>query len=175
MHNLSLRPLYSRQEIAAKVEEIAGRIDADYAGKEIVMVAILKGSILFIADLARAVQTPVLLDFMRVASYGAETSSSGEVEIRKDLELDIAGRDVLIVEDIIDSGLTLQTLYRHLLAKQPNSLRICTLIDKKARREARVPVDYVGFSMEDGFIIGYGLDLDERYRDLPDIRLVEMN
>lgn len=175
MHTLSLRPLYSRQDIAAKVEEIARRIDADYIGKEIVMVAILKGSILFIADLARAVQTPVLIDFMRVASYGAGTSSSGQVEILKDLEMDIAGRHVLIVEDIIDSGLTLQVLYRRLLEKQPASLRICTLIDKKARREARVPVNYVGFTMDDGFIVGYGLDLDERYRDLPDIRLVEMN
>ena len=117
----------------------------------------------------------VLIDFMRVASYGAGTTTSGQIEIRKDLEMDIAGKDVLIVEDIIDSGLTLDALHQSLVARHPASLKICTLIDKKARREVSVPVDYVGFSMDDGFIVGYGLDLDERYRDLPDIHLVEMN
>ncbi|PLX89718.1 MAG: hypoxanthine phosphoribosyltransferase, partial [Desulfuromonas sp.] len=144
-------------------------------GAEILMVAVLKGSVLFTADLARAVRSPVLVDFMRVASYGAGTCTSGRIEIRKDLEMDIAGKDVLIVEDIIDSGLTLDALRQSLAARHPASLKICTLIDKKARREVSVPVDYVGFSLDDGFIVGYGLDLDERYRDLPDIHLVEMN
>ena len=175
MHTLSLKPLYSRQEIAAKVEDLASRIDADYQGGEILMVAVLKGSVLFTSDLARAVKSPVLIDFMRVASYGAGTSSSGRIEVRKDLEMEIAGKDVLIVEDIIDSGLTLDALRQRLVARHPASLKICTLIDKTARREVSVPVDYVGFSLADGFIVGYGLDLDERYRDLPDIHLVEMN
>lgn len=175
MHNLSLRPLYSRGDIAARIDDLAGRIDADYQGREIVMIAILKGSVLFVADLARAVKTPTLIDFMRVASYGAGTCSSGVIEIRKDIEIDISGRDVLIVEDIIDSGRTLHALRELLQAKGPASLKICSLIDKKSRREVDIQADYVGFNMTDGFIVGYGLDLDERYRDLPDIHLVEMN
>jgi hypoxanthine phosphoribosyltransferase len=170
---LSSTPLFSTEAIAARVKELAAQIDKDYHGREIMMVAVLKGSFLFIADLVRAVKTPTVIDFVRLASYGSATQSSGIIEVRKDLEMSIQGRDVLVVEDIVDSGLTLESLRNMLLNRQPASLKICTLIDKQAQRVTNVPVDYIGFSMNDGFIVGYGLDLDERYRDLPDIRVVE--
>lgn len=170
---LSMTPLFSAEAIAARVTDIAAQIDRDYQGREILMIAVLKGSFLFIADLVRAVKTPVVVDFVRLASYGSATQSSGIIEVRKDLEMSIKGKDVLVVEDIVDSGLTLESLRSMLLNREPASLRICTLIDKQAQRVTNVPVDYIGFSMEDGFIVGYGLDLDERFRDLPDIRVVE--
>lgn len=170
---LSKTPLFSEEDIAARVNELAAQIDKDYRGREIFMIAVLKGSFLFIADLIRAVKTPTVVDFVRLASYGSATQSSGIIEVRKDLEMSIKDRDVLVVEDIVDSGLTLESLRSMLLNRQPASLRICTLIDKQAQRITNVPVDYIGFSMDDGFIVGYGLDLDERYRDLPDIRVVE--
>lgn len=170
---LSMTPLYSAAQIAERVRELAQEIDRDYQGREILMVAVLKGSFLFIADLIRAVKTPSIIDFVRLASYGSATQSSGIIELRKDLEISIKGQDVLIVEDIVDSGLTLESLRTMLLNRQPASLRICTLIDKKSHRVTEVPVDYVGFAMDDGFIVGYGLDLDERYRDLPDICVVQ--
>jgi hypoxanthine phosphoribosyltransferase len=170
---LSTTPLFSAGEIAARVKALAAEIDKDYHGREIFMIAVLKGSFLFIADLIRAVKTPTVIDFVRLASYGSATQSSGIIEVRKDLEMSIKGRDVLVVEDIVDSGLTLESLRSMLLNRQPASLRICTLIDKQAQRVTNVPVDYIGFSMDDGFIVGYGLDLDEKYRDLPDIRVVE--
>jgi len=169
----SLTPLFSAQEIAARVRDLASQIDKDYAGREILMIAVLKGSFLFIADLVRAVKAPIIIDFVRLASYGSATQSSGISEVRKDREISIQGRDVLIVEDIVDSGQTLESLRTMLLNRQPASLRICTLIDKQAHRVTKVPVDYIGFSMDDGFIVGYGLDFDEKYRDLPDIRVVE--
>lgn len=170
---LSLTPLFSAEDIAARVAELAEQIDKDYHGREILMIAVLKGSFLFIADLIRAVKTPTVVDFVRLASYGSATQSSGIIEVRKDLEMSIKGKHVLVVEDIVDSGLTLESLRSMLLNREPASLRICTLIDKRAQRVTNVPVDYIGFPMDDGFIVGYGLDLDERYRDLPDIRVVE--
>jgi hypoxanthine phosphoribosyltransferase len=165
--------LYPREEIAARVKALAGDIDRDYAGRELLLVGILKGSFLFIADLARAVTTPASVDFVRIASYGSETRSSGIVEIRKDLEMPIRGRHVLIVEDIVDSGFTLEALCNLLLLREPASLRVCTLVDKRSQRATEVPVDYVGFTLERGFIVGYGLDFDERFRGLPDIYLVQ--
>lgn len=170
---LSLNTLYSAQQIAERIAEIAREIDRDYQGREILMIAVLKGSFLFVADLIRAVKTPSIIDFVRLASYGSATQSSGIIELRKDIEMSIKDQHVLVVEDIVDSGLTLESLRTMLLNRNPASLRICTLIDKKAQRVTEVPVDYVGFSMDDGFIVGYGLDLDERYRDLPDICLVK--
>ena len=170
---LSLEPLFSAEEIATRVKDLAAQIDKDYHGREILMVAVLKGSFLFVADLIRAVKTPTVIDFVRLASYGSATQSSGIIEVRKDLEMSIKGKDVLVVEDIVDSGLTLESLRTMLLNRQPASLKICTLIDKQSQRITDVPVDYIGFSMDDGFIVGYGLDLDERYRDLPDIRVIE--
>jgi hypoxanthine phosphoribosyltransferase len=170
---LSLTPLFSEDEIAARIVELAAQIDKDYQGREILMIAVLKGSFLFVADLIRAVKTPTVIDFVRLASYGSATQSSGIIEVRKDLEMSIKDKHVLVVEDIVDSGLTLESLRSMLLNRQPASLKICTMIDKQAQRVTNVPVDYIGFSMDDGFIVGYGLDLDERYRDLPDIRVVE--
>jgi hypoxanthine phosphoribosyltransferase len=170
---LSAAPLFSADEIAARINALAAEIDRDYQGKEILIIAVLKGSFLFVADLIRAVKTPSIIDFVRLASYGSATQSSGIIEVRKDLEMSIKDKHVLVVEDIVDSGLTLESLRTMLLNRQPASLKICTLIDKQAQRVTTVQVDYIGFSMDDGFIVGYGLDLDEKFRDLPDIRVVE--
>lgn len=168
-----LKLLYSRETIAKEVERLAQEISADFRGEEILFVCVLKGSFLFVADLIRAVTIPAAIDFVRVASYGSETRSSGIVEIRKDLEMPLKGRNVIIVEDIIDSGHTIETLYHRLSLREPKAMKVCTLIDKTARREVEFQADYVGLSMEDGFIIGYGLDLDERYRNLNEIYTVE--
>ena len=173
MEQPAMRILFPREEIAARINEMARQIDHDYQGQEILMVGILKGSFLFIADLIRQVQTPAIVDFMRIASYGSETQSSGIIEFRKDLELSIKGRHVLIVEDIVDSGQTLNALLERLRQREPASLRVCTLVDKSRARVADVQIDYAGFPMDDGFIVGYGLDWDEKYRDLADIFLVE--
>ena len=169
----SFKLCFSRDLIAAQVLRLGEEISRDYKEQEILLVGILKGSFLFFADLVRAISSPTVVDFMRVASYGTETQSSGIVEVRKDLELPIKGRDVIIVEDIIDSGYTLQSLYNMLMLREPRSLKVCTLIDKRGRREVEVNADYVGITMDDGFIVGYGLDHDERYRNLPDIYRVE--
>lgn len=168
--NLSL--LYSQNRIAAEVTRLAQEINRDYLGREIVVVGILKGSFLFIADLVRQLTVPVTIDFMRLASYGTETQSSGIVELRKDIELPVQGKDLLIIEDIVDSGLTLDTLYAKLMLKNPRSLKICTLIEKTCHKEGSVKPDYVGISMVSGFIVGYGLDFNEQYRQLPDIYML---
>lgn len=168
-----LKKLFSQERIAAEVRRVAAEISRDYDGQEVVLVGVLKGSFLFLADLIRHLTAPVVIDFVRLASYGSEVRSSGIVEMRKDLELSIRERHVIIVEDIVDSGYTLEYLHTRLLLADPLSLRVCTLIDKRGRREVDIAPDYVGFSMEDGFVVGYGLDYDERYRHLPDIYLVE--
>ncbi|MBE0504689.1 MAG: hypoxanthine phosphoribosyltransferase [Desulfuromonadales bacterium] len=172
MHNANLALLYSQERIAAEVSRLAEEINRDYAGRELLVVGILKGSFLFIADLVRQLTVPVTIDFMRLASYGTETQSSGIVELRKDIELPVQGKDLLIVEDIVDSGLTLDTLHSKLMQKKPGSLKICTLIEKTGQREGSIKPDYVGLSMESGFIVGYGLDFNEQYRQLPDIHLL---
>lgn len=169
----ALTMLYPRAAIAARVAALALEIDRDYAGRELLLVGILKGSFLFIADLARAISTPADIDFVRIASYGSDTRSSGIVEIRKDLEMPIRGRHVLVIEDIIDSGYTLEALCNLLLLREPASLRVCTLVDKRALRATEVRLDYVGFTLNKGFIVGYGLDFNERFRGLPDIYLVK--
>ncbi len=173
MSEQTRRILYSREKIAAEVRRLGQEISRDYGNQEIMLVGVLKGSFLFIADLIREIQTPSVVDFVRLASYGSGTQTSGIIEFRKELEMPIRDRDVIIIEDIVDSGYTLECLYNKLLLQQPRSLKICTLIDKRARREVEIEADYVGISMDDGFIIGYGLDHDERYRNLPDIYLVE--
>ncbi len=165
--------LYSADYIHQQVRRLGAEINRDYQGKDVLLVGVLKGSFLFFADLARVITVPTVIDFVRLASYGSDTQSSGIVEMRKDLELPIKDRDVIIVEDIVDSGYTLEALYNRLMIREPRSLKICTLIDKRARREVEIEADYVGISLEDGFIIGYGLDHDEKYRNLPDIYLVE--
>ncbi len=167
------RILFSREKIAAEVKRLGREISRDYGDQEIMLVGVLKGSFLFIADLIREIESPSVVDFVRLASYGSGTQTSGIIEFRKELEMPIRNRDVIIIEDIVDSGYTLECLYNKLLLQQPRSLKICTLIDKRARREVAIEADYIGIRMEDGFIIGYGLDHDERYRNLPDIYLVE--
>ncbi|HEX5823329.1 MAG TPA: hypoxanthine phosphoribosyltransferase, partial [Candidatus Limnocylindrales bacterium] len=159
--------LLTEEQIAAKVRELGARISADYADRRLTLVSVLKGSLPFMADLMRAIPVPVRIDLMEVSSYGgSSTESSGLVRILKDLSATIEGEDVLIVEDIIDTGLTLNYLIRYLRGKNPKSLRICTLLDKPARRLVDIPVDYVGFTIPDQFVVGYGLDYMEYYRNL---------
>ena len=160
--------MYSAEEIKAKVKELAKQIEKDYAGEELLVVGILKGASVFCADLIREIDLDVRMDFMVVSSYGNETSSSGTVKIIKDLDVDIENKNVLIVEDIIDSGLTLSSETR-----KPKSLKLCTLLDKPERRTADIKVDYVGYVIEDKFIVGYGIDFAEKYRNLPYIGIVE--
>ncbi|MBU1879909.1 MAG: hypoxanthine phosphoribosyltransferase, partial [Chloroflexi bacterium] len=146
---------------------LARQIEADYQDRDLVLVCVLKGAIMFLVDLIKELQRPLEIDFMAVSSYGASTRSTGVVRLTKDLDMSIEGRHVLVVEDIIDSGRTLQYLTDVLNLRQPASLRICTLLDKRERREVDVPVDYVGFVIPNEFVIGYGLDFDEVYRNLP--------
>ena len=156
----------TREELAARVVELGAQISRDYEGKEIVLVGVLKGAVFFMADLARQIRVPVALDFMAVSSYGSASDSSGVVRILKDLDHDIAGRHVLIVEDIIDSGLTLGYLLKHLRSRGPASVEVCALLTKPSRRRTDIPCRYVGFAIEDRFVVGYGLDLAERFREL---------
>jgi hypoxanthine phosphoribosyltransferase len=159
--------LLSEEEIRAKVQELGRQISLDYAGHQLTLVSVLKGSLPFMADLMRHITIPVRIDLMEVSSYGgASTESSGLVRILKDLSASIDKADVLLVEDIIDTGLTLNYLIRYLRGKNPASLRICTLLDKPARRLVEIPVDYVGFTIPDQFVVGYGLDYGELYRNL---------
>jgi hypoxanthine phosphoribosyltransferase len=168
-----LKPLFSRQEIRKVVKRIGAAISRDYRGEEVVCVCILKGSFIFTSDLVREIKLPTTVDFIRVSSYGTGMSSKGEVTITKDLEMDISGKNVLVIEDIVDSGLTLKWIRDSLLARNPKSLKIVCLLDKKARRKVDVPCDYVGLTIEDGFIVGYGIDYAEQYRNLPEILVVE--
>lgn len=162
------RVLLSEAEIAARITELGARISADYRDSgDLLLVGVLKGCAMFMVDLARTIDLPLSLDFIAVASYGASTESSGVVRLLKDLDTDLAGRHVLIVEDIIDSGLTLAYLREQLLRRNPASLRICTLLNKPERRKADVPVEYIGFDIPNEFVVGYGLDYAERYRNLP--------
>ena len=167
------RCLISRTEIARRVTELAERLGRDYTGRDLVMVGVLKGVFIFMADLVRALPFSVEVDFVRLCSYGAGTTTSGEVHITKDVEMSLKDRDVLIVEDIVDTGLTLDFLRQHLLSHRPRSLKICCLIDKQERREVEVPLDYVGFVLEQGFLVGYGLDCGEQSRTLPEIFVLE--
>ncbi len=162
-------PVLSRAEISQKVQGLAQRISEDYTGKELVVLGVLKGCFIFLADLIREITIPVLVDFVRLASYGSNTKSSGTIRITKEAELDIRDRDVLIVEDIIDSGVTIAFLLDHLKSFSPKSVKVCTFIDKSERREVQVPIDYAGIMVEQGFLVGYGLDFDEKYRALPAI------
>jgi hypoxanthine phosphoribosyltransferase len=160
--------LISAEEIQAKVAQLAKEIDADYAGREVLLVGVLKGACMIMADLARALtSTEVTMDFMAVSSYGGATSSSGVVRIMKDLDRDIAGRHVLLVEDIIDSGLTLSWLLRNLRSRGPASVEVCALLRKPEALKKDVPVKYMGFDLPNQFVVGYGLDYVERYRNLP--------
>ena len=167
------RVVVSESEIAAKVAELARAIDADYAGREVLLVGVLKGAVMFMADLARALRTPVSMEFMAVSSYGSATSSSGVVRILKDLDRDIEGKHVLVVEDIIDSGLTLSWLMRNLASRAPASVEVVALLRKPEAAKVEIPVRYVGFDIASEFVVGYGLDYAERYRDLPFVGLLK--
>jgi len=159
--------LVSKEALAAWIEELGEQISGDYAGERLLLVGVLRGAVIFMADLARAISRPVTIDFIAVSSYGASTHSSGVVRIIKDLDEDVTGKHLLLVEDIIDSGLTLKYLYDNLKSRNPASVRICTLLSKPSRRKVDVPVDYNGFTIPDDFVVGYGLDFAEKYRNLP--------
>jgi hypoxanthine phosphoribosyltransferase len=155
------------------VQELAGQISGDYAGHELVVIGILKGAFIFMADLIREIRIPCNIDFVRVASYDASSESSGKVVMTKDIETSIKGRDILIVEDIVDTGFTLQYLVKWLKERNPNSLKICVFLDKRKRRKVSFEADYVGFTIDDGFVVGYGLDFNEQYRFFPDVYVIE--
>lgn len=159
--------LIPADRLQQRICELGAQISQDYAGQDLLLLAVLKGSVLFLSDLMRCITIPHAIDFMATSSYGASTESSGVVRILKDLDEPIEGRNVLIVEDIIDTGHTLSYLMRMLSARMPRSLRICTLLNKPGRREVEVPVDYVGFDIPNEFVLGYGLDYAELYRNLP--------
>ncbi|MBR1607469.1 MAG: hypoxanthine phosphoribosyltransferase [Clostridia bacterium] len=166
------RILVTREEIAAKVKELGQRINADYQGKSPVVVCILKGAVIFFADLLRELDLPLDIDFMAISSYGSSTKSTGVVKLVKDLDRDVNGRDVLVVEDIVDSGMTLSYIKSELLHRGASSVRIATLLDKPARRRVNLEVEYSCFNIPDAFVVGYGLDYDEKYRNLPDVGIL---
>ena len=161
------------EDLQARVRELAASISRDYQGRRLLLVCVLKGAVLFLSDLMRHIDIPVEVDFMAVASYGSATDSSGVVRILKDLDTPLEGRDVLIVEDIVDSGLTLQYLLRNLGSRDPASLEVCSLLTKPSRRKVDLPVRYVGFEIPDRFVVGYGLDYAERYRNLSYVAALE--
>lgn len=170
----SIKVLISEIEIADKIKELGERISKEYEGKKIHLICVLKGGVFFMTELSKHITVPVSIDFMSVSSYGDATVSSGKVRILKDLDESIEGEDVLVVEDIIDSGRTLSYLMEMLQTRCPNSLRLCTLLDKPSRREAEVTVDYTGFQIPDEFVVGYGLDYAQLYRNLPYIGVVQL-
>ena len=164
-----LHVLIPRGELATIVKELADRISSDYRGGDLVLVCVLKGAFIFLSDLVRLLQIPVEIDFVRLASYGSKMKSSGTIELTKDIEISIKGKDVLVIEDIVDSGRTLHFLRDRLSASGARTVRICTLLDKKARREVEINADYVGKEIDDLFVVGYGIDFREAYRYLPDL------
>ncbi|MCI9203651.1 MAG: hypoxanthine phosphoribosyltransferase [Lachnospiraceae bacterium] len=169
----TIKELFSEEAIDARIRELGAQISRDYAGKELHLICVLKGSSFFTCELAKRITVPVYLDFMSVSSYGSETTSSGVVKIVKDLDSPLKGKNVIVVEDIVDTGHTLSYLMGMLKGREPASLRLCTLLDKPERRVAEVFVDYIGFTIPDKFIVGYGLDYDQKYRNLPYIGTVE--
>ena len=173
MHDDILTVLVTEEERKNKVAELGAKISRDYEGKNLLLVSILKGAVVIMADLMRAVTIPCAIDFMQVSSYGSGTSTSGLVKIIKDLDADLSGRDVLIVEDILDTGVTLRNLVPMLKLRNPNSVRICAILDKPSRRKADIRADYTGFTVPDAFVVGYGLDYDEKYRNLPYVGILK--
>jgi hypoxanthine phosphoribosyltransferase len=172
MEEYGLKSLLSREEIASIVKRLADRISKDYSNREVILVCILKGAFMFLSDLVRQLQIPVQIDFVRLASYGAGMKTSGRIEITKDVETPVGGKDVLIVEDIIDSGRTLLFLKDRLTLENPRSVKVCALLDKRARREVDIQADYIGKEVDDVFVVGYGIDFNEAYRNLPEIYYV---
>jgi hypoxanthine phosphoribosyltransferase len=168
-----LKILISRDEIAKAVARLAREISRDYQDKEPLLISVLKGSLVFTADLIRQLDFPLELDFIRLSSYGAAREGSGKVRVVQGVKTSIRGRDVLVIEDIVDTGVTISFLLGYLRKKKPASVRLCALTDKPSRRKVPVPIDYVGFTVPNKFIVGYGLDCDERFRNLPDIYVME--
>lgn len=171
----NIRVLLSEEELDKRIQELGDRISLDYANSQVHLICVLKGGVFFTCELAKRITVPVSLDFMSVSSYGNDTKSSGVVKIVKDLDESIENKDVLVVEDIIDSGRTLSYLLENLKSRNPKSLKLCTLLDKPERRVTEVKVDYTGFEIPDEFVVGYGLDYAQRYRNLPYIGVVELN
>jgi len=167
-----LKVLYDEEQVAAKVSELGAMISRDYDGKDLLMISVLKGAFVFMADLIREITVPLRMDFMMVSSYGPGVKTSGVVKILKDLDSPVEGRDVLVVEDILDSGKTLSYINTVLRARSPKSIRLVTLLDKPTRRQAEITPDYVGFTIPDEFVVGYGLDWDEKYRNLPYVGVI---
>ena len=171
--NYRIENLIDRKTVENRIKELAKQIEKDYAGEEVYCVGLLKASVVFLSELVKEIDTPVVIDFMSVSSYGSETVSSGDVKILKDTDLDLRGKHVLIVEDIIDTGLTLEHVIRYFKeSKGVKTLKTCTLLSKPERRKVNIDIDYVGFDVPDKFVIGYGLDYDQKYRNLPYIAVV---
>lgn len=170
---VEIKTLIDEEKLQKRIEEMAQQIEEEYKGKEITLICILKGSVFFTVDLAKRINGDVKLEFIRVSSYGEGTESSGEIKMKLDLKDSINGKDVIVIEDIIDTGRTLSYLIEYLKMKKPNSVKLCTLLDKPDRRVKQVNVDYTGFQIPDKFVIGYGLDFDEKYRNLPYIGYIE--
>lgn len=171
--NETIKVLITEARIDARIRQIGAQISKDYAGKQLHMIGVLKGGSFFLCELAKRITIPVFLDFISVSSYGSGTESSGVVRIVKDLDEPLEGREVLVIEDIVDSGRTLKYLFGLLNDRKPASLRLCTLLDKPERREVEVRVDYTGFQIDDEYVVGYGLDYDQKYRNLPYVGIVE--
>ena len=167
------RILISKSELSERIKELGTQITKDFEGEEIIVIGVLKGSVLFLTDLIRKIDLPMDIDFMVVSSYANSTETSGNVKIIKDINIDVANKNVIIVEDIVDTGRTLNYLKEHINNKHPKSLKICTLLDKKERRVKEIEADYVAFNVPDKFVLGYGLDVDEKYRNLPYIGYYE--
>jgi hypoxanthine phosphoribosyltransferase len=174
MERIFGRPIVTQEEMRARIRELGKQITADYLGKDLVLVGVLKGAYAFYADLARAIRIPVRVDFLMVTSYGSQAKMSGRVKIVTEMTEDIKGKDVLLVEDIVDSGLTAQYLFKTLAKKKPRSIKICTLLSKPDRRTIDVPIDYVGFKIPNKYVVGYGLDYQQKYRNLPYLAVLDM-
>lgn len=165
--------LIPENQIQKKVEELGNQISKDYQGRDLICIGVLRGAIIFLADLARCIKVPMIIDFISISSYGASTKSSGVVRILKDLDENVENKDILVVEDIIDTGLTLDYLIRMLKSRNPASIKVCTLLNKKERRQIDVPIDYSGFDIPDKFVVGYGLDFNGLYRNIPYILVLK--
>jgi hypoxanthine phosphoribosyltransferase len=168
-----LEVLFSQEQIGKRVRELGAQIERDYQGKELVLLGVLKGSFLFISDLARSIDLPLSVDFIGLSSYGEATESSGVVKITSDLSKPIENKHVLIVEDIVDTGLTMRYLLDNMATRRPSSVKLCTLLNKPARARTKIPIDYLGFQIEDRFVVGYGLDAAEKYRNVPFIGVMK--
>ncbi|HPV50883.1 MAG TPA: hypoxanthine phosphoribosyltransferase [Smithella sp.] len=175
MDQASRKILFPKETIQKRVREMANQISKDYAGKELILIGVLKGAFIFMADLIREINIPCRVDFARLASYGTGSESSGKVVLTKDIETSIKDKDILIVEDILDTGLTMQYFVEWLKERNPKSLKTCVFLDKRKRRKVPLEADYVGFTIDDGFVVGYGLDFNEMYRFSPDIYTIHSN